>query len=260
MQVCPALRNVNDIAPSTAASIATQPALPFTDIVSMLGLPKSSAHGLCAMLLKLGLLNRTDAGVYRLGPHTMNWANGFLRQTDLVEGFQRLLQECRELSNFTVTLTILDKIQVVYLACCSNSDVALGFTFMIGMRLPAPFTATGKAMLSTLEDEDIWRRFDVQWPHILTVHSVGMIDALLQELTVARQRGFSVDNGQTRDGMFCIGAPVYNFSGQVVAGMAVNILEQETTAFAIGALGCTLVDISMSLSSRWGHCKSLQLK
>lgn len=39
----------------------------FTEIVTILGLPKSSAHGLCAALVDLGMLIRTDAGTYRVG-------------------------------------------------------------------------------------------------------------------------------------------------------------------------------------------------
>ncbi|WP_114194336.1 IclR family transcriptional regulator [Edaphovirga cremea] len=224
----------------------------FTEIVTKLGLPKSSAHGLCAALVDLGMLVRTDAGTYRVGAHVMNWANAFLGQTDLVEEFQRLLQDRRELSDFSVTLTVLDGQQVVYVAC-SNSKAALGFTFRIGMRLPAPFTATGKAILSTLDDEDICHRFAAGWPQPLTVHSVASIEMLLQELALARQRGYSVDDGQIREGMFCIGAPVHDFSGQVVAGLAVSMLEQEATESNVDTIGSKLVDIAASLSARLGN-------
>jgi len=224
----------------------------FTDIVTLLGLPKSSVHGLCATLVELGLLHRSDAGTYLLGPHTMSWANGFLRQTNLVTEFQQLLNERRELNQFTVTLTVLEGTQVIYLAC-ANSNTALGFTFRIGMRLPAPFTATGKAMLSTLSDRDVCLRFSTQWPELLTPHSVATRDELLAELATTRQRGFSIDDGQIRDGMLCIGTPVYDFSGKAIAGLAVSMLEIEATPEAIDSTGLALMDISQSLSARMGN-------
>jgi len=244
----PALRRAVQIL-DVVSELTTPPT--FSDIVTKLGLPKSSAHGLCAALVDLGMLIRTDAGTYRIGAHVMNWANAFLGQTDLVEEFQRLLQDRRELSDFTVTLTVLDGQQVVYVAC-SNSQAALGFTFRIGMRLPAPFTATGKAMLSTLDNEDLRRRFKAGWPQRLTAHSVASFEPLLQELALVRQRGYSVDNGQIREGMFCIGAPVYDFSGQVVAGLAVSMLAQEATELNVATIGKKLVDIASSLSARLG--------
>lgn len=224
----------------------------FTEIVTLLGLPKSSVHGLCITLVELGLLHRCEAGTYRLGPHTMSWANGFLRQTDLVAEFQSLLSERQELSPFTVTLTLLDGAQVIYLAC-ANSNTALGFTFRIGMRLPAPFTATGKAILSTLSDEEVRQRFSAQWPAPLTLQSVATRDALLAELAATRQRGFSIDSGQVREGMLCIGAAVYDFSGTAIAGLAVSMLEVEATTETIADTGRALLAISQSLSARMGN-------
>src|SRR5471030_440135 len=245
----PALRRAVQIL-DAVSELPTPPT--FTEIVTLLGLPKSSAHGLCAALVDLGMLMRTDAGTYRIGGRVMNWANDFIGQTDLVEEFQRLLQDRRELSDFTVTMTILDSQQVVYVAC-ANSKAALGFTFRIGMRLPAPFTATGKAILSTLNEGDIRRRFEAGWPPQLTTHSVVSLELLLQELALVRQRGYSLDNGQIREGMFCIGAPVYDFSGQVVAGLAVSMLEQEATDSNIATIGGKLIDIASSLSARLGN-------
>jgi len=228
--------------------------LTFTDIVTLLSLPKSSAHGLCATLTELDLLNRSEAGTYSIGAHTMFWANGFLRQTDIVAEFQRLLNERREWQQFAITLTVLDGNQVTYLAC-ANSNVALGFTFRIGMRLPAPFTATGKAILSTLNDKEVTQRFEGRWPAPLTPHSVATCENFLTELSAARLRGFSVDNGQVRDGMLCIGAPVYDFSDSAIAGIAVSMLEAEATDAAIARTGLALVDIARSLSARMGHSK-----
>ena len=247
----PALRRAVQIL-DLVSELADPPT--FTEIVASVGLPKSSVHGLCATLVELGLLNRSEAGTYRLGSHTMSWANGFLRQTDLVAEFHRQLNERRELSQFTITLTVLEGIQVIYLAC-ANSNTALGFTFRIGMRLPAPFTATGKAMLSTLSDQEVTQRLSGQWPIHLTPHSVATCEALLLELSATRQRGFSIDNGQIRDGMLCIGAPVYDFSGKAIAGLAVSMLALEATTEAVEQTGQALVDIAHSLSVRMGYLR-----
>ncbi|ARU94405.1 IclR family transcriptional regulator [Tatumella citrea] len=226
--------------------------LSFTGIVSQLGLPKSSVHGLCAALVDEGLLIRTNDGTYRVGSRIMSWANAFLDQTDLIAEFQQLLQGRNELRGFTVTLTVLDDCQVVYIAC-SNSKAALGFTFSIGMRLPAPFTATGKAILSTLSDEEIGRRFADRWPESLTSHSVKSASALTTELARVRQCGYSIDNGQIREGMLCIGAPVRDFSGQAVAGLAVSLLQQEAGPQTIETVGQKLLEIAASLSARLGR-------
>lgn len=124
------------------------------EIVRALGIPKSTAHGLLSVMVELRLLNRLQDGGMRLGPHTMRWASSFLAQQDIVAEFQRHFEQSSDLSDYTVTLTVLDGREVVYLSC-RNSERPLGFTFRIGMRLPAVFTATGKAQLGTLSDTEL---------------------------------------------------------------------------------------------------------
>ena len=68
--------------------------------------------------------------------------------------------------------------------------------------------------------------------------SVRSIDGLLEELAATRERGFAIDNGQTREGAYCCGAPVFDGSGlrTAVAGVAVALLaidvNEESTAEA----------------------------
>ncbi len=113
--------------------------------------------------------------------------------------------------------------------------------------------ATGKAILGILNDGYIGCRFEIGRPQRLAVHRVAYCDLLLPELTLVRQRGHSVDNGQIREGMFCIGAPEHDFSGQAAAGLAVSILEQEATDAAVDEIGGRRLDIASSLSSRLGN-------
>jgi len=221
------------------------------DLARALGLPKSSAHGLLATMAELGLLARAADGTFRVGAHPMHWANGFLAQFDLVGEFQRYFAEHAELSSHTVTLSVLEGRDVVYLAC-RNSAAPLGFTFRIGMRLPAPFTATGKILLSALPDEALRQRFGKTWPQGLTGHSVPGLAAFLVEMQATRERGYSIDDGQIREGMHCIGAPIRDFSGAPVAGIAVSLLDHEATPEAVREIGTRLAAVAAALSRRLG--------
>ena len=49
------------------------------------------------------------------------------------------------------------------------------------------------------------------------------VEALLKELALTRKRGYSVDDETVREGVFSFGAPVFDATGQVVAGVAVCI-------------------------------------
>ncbi|RZL10487.1 MAG: IclR family transcriptional regulator [Rubrivivax sp.] len=219
------------------------------------GLPKSSLHGLCETLVNLRLLRRADNGAMSMGPHVMTWANAFLAHTNILQEFYAAWQDSGLFTTETITLSVLDGRDVVYIAC-QNGSRPLDVTFRNGMRLPAPFTATGKAMLSTLPDAEVHALLgDVPWPSLLTRRSVGSFEALLPELAGCRANGYSIDDAQVRDGMHCFGAAVFDASSQqrAVAGLAVSFLavdlDKPDKAQEIGRDIRTLAD---RLSTRLG--------
>jgi IclR family transcriptional regulator, blcABC operon repressor len=121
------------------------------------------------------------------------------------------------------------------------------------MRLAAPYTATGKAILSTMSERDIRRLFEATWPPASTPASVPNVDALLTELAEARSRGFSVDHGQSREGASCFGAPVFGAGGRpALARVAVALLTLSATPDAIAATGDTVGRLAARLSARLG--------
>ncbi len=226
------------------------------DIGRALGIPKSTAHGLLSTMVELGLLTRSDQGLFRLGSHLMQWANGFLNQTNLVEEFRRHFALGGDLDSHTVTFTVLERTEVMYLDC-RNSGEPLGLTFRIGMRLPAAFTATGKAMLATLADKDVAELLSNEWPDPMTGHSVNNVADLLIELGECRRHGYSVDNGQIRESMTCIGAAVRDHSGRGVAGIAISLIQSEASNDIIESIGKRISSAASELSARLGFRKRL---
>ncbi len=222
------------------------------EITRALSLPKSTAHGLLNVMMELNLLARNPDGSFRPGPHPMRWAHSFLSEMDIVSIFRDYFARDTALSRYTMTLTVLERGEVVYIGC-RDSGQPLGHSFRIGMRLPAPFTATGKMLLSELPDEELLRLFEAEFPAPMTPLSVRDLDRLRQELAVIRARGFSIDDGQIREGMICICAPVRDHSGKAVAGIATSLIQSEASADVVAGLGETVRNAARDLSTRLGH-------
>lgn len=222
-----------------------------TEIAERLNLARSSAHGLCHTLVNLGLLEKRARG-FSLGGHVMAWANAFLDRSDMVGAFSRLWDQTPALRQETMTLTILDGADVIYVASRQGDD-PFGITFRMGMRLPAAYTATGKAILSTLDEAEVRRLYRDGLPPALTDRSVGSLDALVRELEEIRARGFSIDDEQVRRGMFCFGAPVHDFSGKkAVGGFAISVRADSLTPARIEALGADVIRYARLLSRSLG--------
>lgn len=197
-----------------------------TDIAKTLELPKSSVHGLLQTLLKTGLLKKDEQQRYYLGTHIMQWSHAFIGQNKLISVFQSEVAKMPKLNGYTLTLTTLEDDEVVYLAC-KESNSPLGFSFKTGMRLPAVFTATGKMMLSSLNDEEIYARLKQNWPTPLTTNSVTNIKDFMLEVSQIRENGYSIDNGQIRHGMYCLGGMLFDRNTQNRAGIAVSLIKEE---------------------------------
>ena len=190
-----------------------------------LTLPKSTVHNLCLTLVQTGLLTRFENGTYHLGLHVMDLAHAFVARTDLTVEFVKVWESLALLPEETIILSVLDGADVVYVAC-RNGSRPLGVNFRIGMRLPANCTASGKALLSTLPPQRVAALMRVSGFRALTRRSVDNLGALQRQLALARTRGYAVDDEETRDGMLCFGAPVFDSrSGEAVAGVAVSMLK-----------------------------------
>ena len=143
-----------------------------------LDLPKSSIHGLCKTLTELGVLARVGPNQFAIGPHVLSWANAFQNQSSLAAEFQRLAAEDESsLKGEALNLSVLNGNAVMYVACRNGSN-PLGLSFRIGMSLPAVFTATGKAMLSTYPAQEVEAIFGTTWNKPLTRTSVRSLSTL----------------------------------------------------------------------------------
>ena len=236
-----------------ACSVAGKPR-GVSDIAQSLHLPKSTVHGVCRTLVDLGLMTRIGSSQYAVGPHVLAWANAFERQSDLTQEFLRISEGPNFIPKETINLTILIGDEVMYVACRRGSH-PLGVGFRVGMTLPAPFTATGKAIMSTMQEAAVNLIFANNWPEPWTARSVTSLAGLHRELDEVRRRGYSIDNGQLRESMVCFGAPVFGpGTGPAIAGIAIGLLSddanEETASTVIGAVRELAAQLSRRLGAR----------
>lgn len=223
-----------------------------SEIAEQLDLAKSSAHGLLATLVSAGYAERLPGGGYRLGLRIVQLANARLDSAALPAEFHALWERHAEFREEASVLAVLDGPDVTYIAC-RNSRHALGVTFRLGMRLPACCTATGKALLSTLSDDEVRDFYDRHTMSVLTGRSVPDIDALLVQLAEIRARGFSIDDGETRDHMWSAGAPIRARDGQrAEAAVAISFLRPDVTSDRAARAGAFARRFARMLSESQG--------
>lgn len=207
---------------------ANTQALTAAEIAKMLKLPRSSVYNILQSLLQKGVLFKDAENRFYLGSYLMYWAGKFEEQQGIIKVFNEIVNHYPDLLHHTITLSTVDRQtgEVVFLNCRTPA-MPLGFNFRAGVRVPAVFSATGKAMLSTWHIDDIKTMYTAGLPKPLTRFSVQDYESLHCELQTVQQTRISLDNGQLREGMYCIGTYIRDRSGNAIAGIAISLLEYE---------------------------------
>ncbi|HET7793622.1 MAG TPA: IclR family transcriptional regulator [Rhizobacter sp.] len=228
-------------------------------LATSLTLPKSSVHGLCNTLVALGYLRRQDDGGFFIGPRVMGLANAFAAQTTPAQEFERLWSSLGSAPQETVILSVLDGTDVVYVAV-RNGLRPLGLAFSVGMRLPANRAATGRAMLAFHDEAQVKRLFPAaRLPPFNNLPSMRRSD-LLAELAATRQRGYGIDDEDVRQGVYCMAAPVFDASGEVVAGVGICLQKATLKPRFTGQQRDIVIDVARQLSQRLGATSEQRTK
>ena len=148
-------------------------------------------------------------------------------------------------------LSVLSGTEALYVAV-RKSARPLGLAFNVGMRLPAHLSSSGKAMLAHRPPEEVQRLFGDTPLGRLTHKGPRDLRALQAELALVRERGFSVDDEAVREGVHAFGAPVFDASGQAVAGVAVCINKAQLGADDGERHRRAALSVARTLSQRLG--------
>lgn len=189
-----------------------------TELSRELGLPKSNVHRMLVTLEELGYLQQTSEKTYKLTLKLWQLGAAMMSRLDVkavaLPHMQRLVQATRE----SALLAVLDGFDAVYIDKV-ESDQPIQATTRVGSRVPAHCVGTGKAMLSYQSPDFLAAMLRTVRTH--TSSTVSRPEALLDQLRLARERGYAVNRGEFRTGVTGIGAAILDPDGRVVAGVGV---------------------------------------
>jgi DNA-binding IclR family transcriptional regulator len=185
------------------------------------GLHPSTAHRILGALAEAGLVERDDGAGYVLGAKLRALGSRVPRGVDLRgEAIVVMRQLCAELDE-TVNLTVREGDEVVYIERVSPRRM-MRVEQVIGSRAPLHVTAVGKLMLGELGDAFVRSYARRTGLPALTPRTITALGRLLGQAKGSVQDGYAVDAGEAEEGVGCIGVPVRDATGAMVAGLSVS--------------------------------------
>ncbi len=185
------------------------------------GLHPSTAHRILAALGNHHLVERTAAGHYQLGVKLLSLASRVQERVDLRREALPIMERLRSALGETVNLTVRESDEVVYVERAS-SHKTIRAEQVIGSRAPLHVTAVGKLFLA-YDGHAAYltyaRRTNLP---AYTTNSLTHVKQLWQAAQDALQQGYALDNEEAEMGVGCIGVPVWDASGAMVAGLSIS--------------------------------------
>jgi len=224
-----------------------------TEISTTLSFPKSSVHEITSTLLATGILEKdSDRNKYSLGLKLFELGKQAQANLEISKVAIPSLRSLHEQFDETVHLTVLDRKEVLYIECFESTKQLRTYS-VIGIRAPLHCTAVGKAILAYLDDEEVEEIIRSMGLPRFTQNTITDRVRLNAEVRKIRDSGFATDEMEHEEGVCCVGAPVRNHTGQVVASISVSGPSQRITPVRIAEIAPLVMERAAEISRRLGY-------
>jgi DNA-binding IclR family transcriptional regulator len=214
------------------------------------GLPKPTAYRVLGPLVDAGLLRLDASGLYRLGTQCLVLGTAFLEGLDLREEARDVLSELVERTGETCHLGVLDGTRIVYIEKVESTH-AVRMHSRVGSTSPAHSTGLGKAMLAFAGEQAVEAVISAGLAS-RTPRTISERVRFRAEMEAVRRRGYAVDNVENEDGIRCVGAPVRDHTGAVIAGISVSGPQYRMPMDHVGEFAVLVRKAADELSLRLG--------
>ena len=163
------------------------------DISKKLAIPKSTLSPILKTLEKTNFLEKNDKGCYVASFKLFQLGLSYSGQLDCLS-------------------TIIKQMEIVV-------DRIGEIVSSVGKKIPAIYTALGKALLSGFSDQEIIEKYKNYDFVKYTENSIGNVDELLKDIHKVRQLGYAVENQEFTMNTSCVAVPIRE-SGKIKAAMS----------------------------------------
>jgi DNA-binding IclR family transcriptional regulator len=193
-----------------------------SQLARKLNLPRSTGHALLLTYQRCGYVQRDEkTGRYNLGFRLHAVANMALGGMSLRGHASPILQRLMQDTGLTVHLAVLEEGEVILIDRIEPQGTQRLATW-VGKRMGLHCTALGKALIAYLPADELGDLIQKQGLIRYNENTIASKRVLMKACEEIQRLGYAVDDEEEEIGIRCIGAPVHNGAGEVVAAISIS--------------------------------------
>ncbi|MDA8228139.1 MAG: IclR family transcriptional regulator [Desulfitobacterium hafniense] len=193
-----------------------------TEIGNRISLHKSTVHRILQTLCYRGYVEKEKNNErYHLGLKIVELGIRFFNDLEIRKVAAPFLADLAKSFDEVVHLVLPDDGEVVYIDKRESSHV-VSMRSKVGRRAPMHCTAVGKAILSTMPEEEVRQILKEKGMPKYTAYTVTNPDELLEKLKVIKQTRIAEEQEENEIGIVCAGTPIFDYSGRAIGAISVS--------------------------------------
>ena len=194
------------------------------DLSAALGFPNASVFRIIKYLVGAGYISEHVGTIntYSLGLKVLQLAQKAVNQIDLSEVSREIMRTLAEKSAQTCQLAVLSNEKVMYVDQFFPSSYAVSIIAPLHTPLSANLSATGKVLYACADDNEQKRLLKLTKFESKTEKSIANIRDFKKCLKEVAAQGFATDIEEFAVGIGCIGAPIFDHTGRVIAAIGLT--------------------------------------
>ncbi len=232
--------------------------LPLSEIKVIIDVPKTTTFEILQTLTELGILNVSDDDnkLYSLGIKLLVIGTKCLDSINLRKIAHQHLDNASKVTNSIGFLAVENNGNIIYLDKSVHTGATLQPVFGIGMQAPMYCTGLGKALLASYKTKISDAIIKSHGLFARTPHTITKKTDFKKELQLIRERGFSIDNEENEEGIYCLAAPVYDHLSNPIAAISLVTIKYTLTDKKYKEMADCVVDTALNISKEMGYSGS----
>jgi DNA-binding IclR family transcriptional regulator len=222
------------------------------EVAKLCKISRPTAYRLLSTLAVRDYVTQVNGPYFRLGTQALSLSKKLLDSIDLPDLARPYLRELGDATNETVYLSTLQDAEILYIAKVESTQ-SIRTSCFIGTRNNLYSTSMGKAVLAFLPAAEQARLIEQIDLMPLTSKTIVNRDALVEELANIRKRRYAIDDEENEAGVRCVGAPIFDRTGRVIAAISVSAPAYRFSIHHVEEVSSLVLDITSTISARLGY-------